>query len=290
MQGVDGALVAVARPMRKSAEPEADPVPRARARGRRQVVGAVGRPAPVGAGDGSPTRLCGGGPVVTATAVFLLFFREPTVNASAARTLPPSAPARVVVLASGSGTLMQALLDAAAAPDYPVRIVGAVLDRECAAEQRAETAGVPSARVRVEDHDDRAQWDGALADKVAEFAPDLVVSAGFMKILGAAFLERFGGRVINTHPALLPAFPGAHGVRDALAYGVKVTGSTVHLVDEGVDTGPILAQEAVAVEPGDDEATLHERIKTVERRLLVDVVAAVARRGVTTDGRKAQIQ
>lgn len=212
------------------------------------------------------------------------------MNASAARILPPSAPARVVVLASGSGTLMQALLDAAAEPDYPVRIVGAVVDRECAAEQRAATAGVAGARVRVEDHDDRAQWDGVLAEKVAEFAPDLVVSAGFMKILGPAFLGRFGGRVINTHPALLPAFPGAHGVRDALAYGVKVTGSTVHLVDEGVDTGPILAQEPVAVQPGDDEAALHERIKTVERRLLVDVVAAVARRGVSTDGRKAQIQ
>lgn len=211
------------------------------------------------------------------------------MTASAARTLPPSAPARVVVLASGSGTLMQALLDAAADPDYPAEVVGAVVDRVCQAEQRAAGAGVPGVRVRVEDHDDRAAWDVALTDRVAAFDPDLVVSAGFMKILGPVFLARFGGRVINTHPALLPAFPGAHGVRDALAYGVKVTGSTVHLVDAGVDTGPILAQEPVVVAPGDDEAALHERIKTVERRLLVDVVAAVARRGVSSDGRKARI-
>ncbi len=124
---------------------------------------------------------------------------------------------------------------------------------------------------------------------VAEHEPDLIVTAGFMKILGTAFLERFGGRIINTHPALLPAFPGAHAVPDALAYGVKVTGSTVHLVDGGVDTGPILAQEPVPVLDGDDEAALHERIKIVERRLLVDVVAAVATRGVVSDGRKAVI-
>ena len=116
-----------------------------------------------------------------------------------------------------------------------------------------------------------------------------MVSAGFMKILGPAFLDRFGGRIINTHPALLPSFPGAHAVPDALAYGVKVTGSTVHLVDGGVDTGPILAQEPVPVLDDDDESTLHERIKTVERRLLAEVVAAVATRGVVSDGRKAVI-
>ncbi len=124
---------------------------------------------------------------------------------------------------------------------------------------------------------------------MAEYEPDLVVSAGFMKILGPSFLERFGGRIINTHPALLPAFPGAHAVPDALAYGVKVTGSTVHLVDGGVDTGPILAQEAVPVHDDDTESSLHERIKIVERRLLADVIAAVATRGVVSDGRKAVI-
>lgn len=124
---------------------------------------------------------------------------------------------------------------------------------------------------------------------MAEYEPDLVVSAGFMKILGPSFLARFGGRIINTHPALLPAFPGAHAVPDALAYGVKVTGSTVHLVDGGVDTGPILAQEAVPVHDDDTESSLHERIKIVERRLLADVIAAVATRGVVSDGRKAVI-
>lgn len=128
-----------------------------------------------------------------------------------------------------------------------------------------------------------------MTEAVAAHEPDLVVSAGFMKILGPAFLERFGSRIINTHPALLPAFPGAHAVADALAYGVKVSGSTVHLVDSGIDTGAVLAQEAVPVLDADDEATLHERIKVVERRLLAEVIAAVATRGVVSDGRKAVI-
>ncbi|MDN5758896.1 MAG: phosphoribosylglycinamide formyltransferase, partial [Tomitella sp.] len=163
------------------------------------------------------------------------------------------------------------------------------VDRECAATDRAARFGVSSDVVKLSDYTGRAQWDDALTEAVAAYTPDLVVSAGFMKILGAAFLTRFDGRVINTHPALLPAFPGAHAVRDALAYGVKVTGSTVHLVDAGVDTGPVLAQEPVVVLSADDEATLHERIKIVERRLLVEVVSAVAARGVSTDGRKAVI-
>ena len=141
----------------------------------------------------------------------------------------------------------------------------------------------------MRDYTDRGEWDRALTEAVAKHEPDLIVTAGFMKILGAAFLGRFGGRIINTHPALLPSFPGAHAVPDALAYGVRVSGSTVHLVDGGVDTGPILAQETVPVLDGDDEAALHERIKIVERRLLVDVVAAVATRGVVSDGRKAVI-
>lgn len=182
---------------------------------------------------------------------------------------------------------MQALLDAT---DLPIEVVAVGADREnIEGLKRAERAGVPHFAVRLRDHADRAAWDAALTEAVASFEPDLVVSAGFMKILGERFLARFGGRMINTHPALLPAFPGAHGVRDALDYGVRVTGSTVHLVDAGVDTGPILAQEAVAVEPGDTEETLHERIKVVERRLLVETVGRLAREGCTVNGRKVSI-
>ncbi|WP_226436497.1 phosphoribosylglycinamide formyltransferase [Rhodococcus yananensis] len=203
--------------------------------------------------------------------------------------LPPTAPARLVVLASGTGSLLRSLIDATRADGYPARVVAVGVDRNCAAEQHADDAGIPRFRVSLRDHTDRAEWDRALTDAVAAHEPDLVVSAGFMKILGSEFLDRFGGRIINTHPALLPSFPGAHAVADALAYGVRVTGSTVHLVDGGVDTGPVLAQEAVTVRDGDDEATLHERIKVVERRLLAEVVAAVATRGVVSDGRKAVI-
>ncbi len=193
------------------------------------------------------------------------------------------------MLASGTGSLLRALIEAAAAPEYPATVVAVGVDRVCQATEHAAAAGIPAFRMAVRDFPDRAAWDVALTDAVAAYEPDLVVSAGFMKILGPVFLARYGGRIINTHPALLPAFPGAHGVRDALAYGVKVTGSTVHLVDSGIDTGPILAQEAVPVHDDDDEATLHERIKVVERRLLAEVVAAVATRGIVSDGRKAVI-
>ncbi|MCP2250903.1 phosphoribosylglycinamide formyltransferase-1 [Lentzea aerocolonigenes] len=182
---------------------------------------------------------------------------------------------------------MQALLDAT---DLPIEVVAVGADREnIEGLKRAERAGVPHFAVKLRDHADRAAWDAALTEAVASHEPDLVVSAGFMKIIGPRFLARFGGRMINTHPALLPAFPGAHGVRDALDYGVRVTGSTVHLVDAGVDTGPILAQEAVVVEPGDTEETLHERIKVVERRLLVETVGRLAREGCTVNGRKVSI-
>ncbi|WP_242613524.1 phosphoribosylglycinamide formyltransferase [Herbihabitans rhizosphaerae] len=199
-------------------------------------------------------------------------------------------PAKVVVLASGSGTLLQALLDAAQTPEYPATVVAVGTDRPgVEALARAERADIPAFTVRLADHPDRAAWDTALTDAVAAHRPDLVVSAGFMKILGPVFLDRFAHRVLNTHPALLPSFPGAHAVDDAVAYGVQVTGSTVHVVDGGVDTGPIVAQEPVAVEPGDDVDKLHERIKVVERRLLVDVVAALARDGYTVDGRKVSI-
>lgn len=157
---------------------------------------------------------------------------------SAATTLRLPVPARVVVLVSGSGTLLQALLDAAADPGYPVKVVAVGADRDgIEGLSRAERVGVPGFTVKLRDHVDRPAWDTALADAVEAHKPDLVVSAGFMKILGPDFLARFGGRMVNTHPALLPAFPGAHGVRDAVDYGVKVTGATVHLVDGGVDTG-----------------------------------------------------
>lgn len=200
----------------------------------------------------------------------------------------PRVPARLVVLASGTGSLLESLL-AAAVGDYPARVVAVGTDRDCRAVQVGRDAGLPVFTVAMADYPDRAAWDVALAEATAAHAPDLVVSAGFMKILGPQFLSRFIGRTVNTHPALLPAFPGAHAVPDALDYGVKVTGCTVHLVDAGTDTGPVLAQEPVAVLDDDDEDTLHERIKTVERKLLVDVLAALATGGVTWTGRKATI-
>ncbi len=197
--------------------------------------------------------------------------------------------ARVAVLVSGSGTLLQALLDASAAPDAPYGVCGVVSDRaEAYGLERARAARVPTATVRLADFPDRATWDTGVARAVGAFRPDLVVLAGFMRLLGAAYLDRFGDRTINTHPALLPAFPGAHGVRDALAYGVKVTGATVILVDAGTDTGPVLDQRCVPVEDGDDEAALHERIKVVERELLVDVVRRMTRDGWQVTDRKVR--
>ena len=202
--------------------------------------------------------------------------------------VPASAPARVVVLASGTGSLLNSLLDAAVG-DYPARIVAVGVDRDCRAAEIAAAASVPSFTVRLKDHLDREAWDAAITDVAVAHTPDLIVSAGFMKILGPQFLSRFYGRILNTHPALLPAFPGAHAVAEALAYGVKVTGCTVHLVDAGTDTGPILAQQPVPVLDGDDEVTLHERIKVTERRMLVDVVAAIAMGGLSLIGRKATL-
>jgi phosphoribosylglycinamide formyltransferase-1 len=158
-----------------------------------------------------------------------------------------------------------------------------------AALARAEQAGLPTFVLPLADFADRSAWDAALAEAVAAHDPDLVVSAGFMKLVGPAFLGRFGDRFVNTHPALLPAFPGMHGARDALAYGVKVTGCTLFMVDEGVDSGPVLAQAAVPVLDDDDEATLHERIKEQERRLLVETVGRMAREGWSIRGRKVTI-
>jgi len=200
----------------------------------------------------------------------------------------PSAPARIVVLVSGSGTNLQALIDARQAdPAFGATIVAVGADRTgIQGLERAEQAGIPTFALRVKDFATRRDWDRALRDKVAEYAPDLVVSAGFMKLLGPDFLAAFGGRVINTHPALSPSFPGMHGPADALAYGVKITGCTVFFVADGVDDGPIIAQAAVAVEAGDDAESLHERIKTAERALLVDVVGRLARHGWTIEDRK----
>ena len=197
-------------------------------------------------------------------------------------------PARLAVLVSGTGSNLQALLDASADPAYGAQVVAVGADREgIEGLARGERAGIPTFTVRVSDFEDRDDWDAALTDAVAQHAPDLVVSAGFMKLLGKRFLERF--TVVNTHPALLPAFPGAHAVRDALDYGVRVTGCTVHLVDAGVDTGPVIAQASVPVLDNDDEDGLHERIKAVERELLTDVVGRMARGGWNVEGRRVHL-
>jgi phosphoribosylglycinamide formyltransferase-1 len=194
------------------------------------------------------------------------------------------------VLASGSGSTLQALLDATRDPRYGARVVAVGADRpDTGAVARADAAGVPTFVCAFAEHDDRAEWDAALTEAVAAHEPDLVVSAGFMRLLGRTFLDRFGGRVVNSHPALLPSFPGMHGPRDALAHGVKVSGATLFVVDAGVDSGAIVAQHAVPVHDDDDEASLHERIKVEERVMLVDVVDRMAREGWTVTARKVTI-
>jgi phosphoribosylglycinamide formyltransferase-1 len=198
--------------------------------------------------------------------------------------------ARVVVLVSGTGTNLAALLSATQDPSYGATIVAVGADRdEIEGLVRAERAGVSTFVVRVSDWPDRAAWDVALTEAVACHEPDLVVSAGFMKLFGEAFLGRFDGRVVNTHPSLLPSFPGTHGARDALAYGVKVSGCSLFVVDAGVDTGPIVAQRSVQVRDDDDEATLHERIKVAEREMLVETVGRMAREGWQVIDRKVTI-
>ena len=194
--------------------------------------------------------------------------------------------ARLVVLVSGEGTNLQALIDACADPGYGATVVAVGADRDnIGALDRAAKARIPAFVRKVKDFDSREEWDNALASTCGERRPDLIVCAGFMKLVGRSFLDRFKGRCLNTHPALLPSFPGMHGVRDALDYGVKVTGCTVFLVDEGVDAGPVLAQACVPVHDDDDEATLHERIKVAERALLVDTVGRMAREGWSVTGR-----
>ena len=200
----------------------------------------------------------------------------------------PSA-ARLVVLVSGSGTNLQALIDACADPSYGASVVAVGADREgIEGLARAERAGIPTFVHRVKDYATREEWDAALTASCAEHLPDLVVSAGFMKLVSEEFLARFGGRVVNTHPALSPSFPGMHGPQEALDYGVKVTGCTLFVIDGGVDTGPIVAQTVVPVEDDDDVEALHERIKVAERAMLVDNVGRMAREGFTITDRKVR--
>ncbi len=194
-----------------------------------------------------------------------------------------------MVLVSGGGTNLQALLDACADPAYGAQVVAVGADRDgIEGLARAERAGIATFVHGVKDHDDREAWDLTMARAVAEHEPDLVVLAGFMKLVGDEFHSRFGGRIVNTHPALSPAFPGMHGPADALAYGVKITGATLFVVDEGVDTGPIVAQTTVPVADDDTVDSLHERIKVAERSMLVDSIGRMAREGFTIINRKVR--
>ena len=202
----------------------------------------------------------------------------------------PVPATRLVVLVSGAGTNLQALLDACEDPAYGAKVVAVGADRDgTEGLVRADRAAVPTFVRKVDAFTSRGHWDSTLTDTVAAFEPDLVVLAGFMKLVGPEFLDRFAGRVVNTHPALCPSFPGTTGPADALAYGVKVTGATLFVVDEGVDTGPIIAQTTVPVEDADDVESLHERIKVAEREMLVDTVGRIAREGFTINDRKVRI-
>lgn len=184
---------------------------------------------------------------------------------------------RIVVMVSGAGTNLQSILDAVAEGRLSAEVLAVGADKPCTGIERAQQAGIETFLVEPAGFADRPAWNRALEEKIASYVPDYVVFAGFMRIVDAQLVDRFARRIINTHPALLPSFPGAHGVRDALAHGVKVTGLTVHLVDSGVDTGPILAQAAVDVLPDDTEESLHERIKAKERVLLVQTLDSLAK-------------
>ena len=204
--------------------------------------------------------------------------------------IPLQNPARLVVLVSGSGTNLQALLDACEDPAYGATVVGVGADRyDIEGLARAERAGIPTFVKQLSQHESREAWDRALTRAVAGFEPDLVVLAGFMKLVSEDFLESFPQRVVNTHPALSPSFPGTRGPADALAYGVKVTGCTLFVVDPGVDTGQIIAQRVVDVLEDDTVETLHERIKTAERGMLVDSVGRMSREGWSVEGRRVRL-
>ena len=203
---------------------------------------------------------------------------------------PGDGPLRLVVLISGGGSNLAALLSACDSPDYPAEVVAVGADRkEAGGLGYALERGIPTFVSRVSDFADRADWDRELTARCATYQPDLVVSAGFLKLVGPHFLARFPGRYVNTHNSLLPSFAGMHGPADALAYGVKIAGATLFVVDEGVDTGPIIAQVAVPVEPRDDVESLTERIKAAERVQLVDAVGRMAERGWTISGRTVSI-
>jgi phosphoribosylglycinamide formyltransferase 1 len=196
----------------------------------------------------------------------------------------------LLVLVSGTGSILQALLDACADPAFGAQVVAVGADREgTGGLARAAEAGIPTFVRRVKDFADRASWDRALRQDCAGYQPDLIIAAGFLKLVGADFLAEFGGRMINTHPALLPSFPGMHSVRDALARGVKISGCSVILADAGVDSGPILAQAAVPVLDDDDEESLHERIKVAERSLVVSTVGRMVSDGWSVQGRTVRI-
>jgi phosphoribosylglycinamide formyltransferase-1 len=184
-------------------------------------------------------------------------------------------PLKVLLLASGSGTLAQAIFDAFPKENPSVEIIGLISDQNCKAMERAALYGIPT--FLIEMRENRAEWNKLILEQSSQLNPDLVVSVGFMRILAAEYVAKFS--VINTHPALLPLFPGAHAVRDALAAGAVETGSTVHWVDAGVDTGKVISQSAILIEPGESESELHERIKIVERKLIVEVIQEFATNG-----------
>lgn len=202
-------------------------------------------------------------------------------------TLPAQRPARLVVLISGGGSNLVALAQACTDPHFGAEVVGVVADRQAAGLQWARDKGIPTACLPLEDFPNRESWDEKLAQTVVDFQADLVVSAGFLKILGPRFLAAFPNRVVNTHNSLLPAFPGIHGPRDALRSGVKLAGATLFVVDPGMDTGPILAQVAVEVREEDTEATLTERIKTAERAQLIQSIEKMVQGGWWVEANKA---
>ncbi|GIT79956.1 phosphoribosylglycinamide formyltransferase [Leifsonia sp. LS1] len=182
----------------------------------------------------------------------------------------------IVVLISGGGSNLRALLEASQDAEFPARVVAVGADRDADGLAHAEEFGIPSFTVPFSSFDSREEWGDELAEQIRQWEPDLVILSGFMRLVPPRVVEAFSPYLINTHPAYLPEFPGAHGVRDALAAGATQTGASLIVVDDGVDAGPIISQERVPILPGDTEAALHERIKPVERRLLIDAVLDIA--------------